>query len=50
MNELLLILAIIERLSRIGAAFQKGDDVSPEDLAFVHKLAEAAEDDALNTP
>lgn len=50
MKELLLILALIERLSRIGSAIQKGDDVSAEDLALVHKLAEDAEDRALDTP
>jgi len=50
MSELAIILTIIERLARTASAFQKGDDVTPEDLAFVHKMAEAAEDEALDTP
>jgi hypothetical protein len=49
-EEFALYLSILARLARILEAYQKGDDVTAEDLAFAHKMAEVAEEDALNTP
>lgn len=45
-----IILAAINRLLSLWQLHQQGGQVSDEDLAQVHALAQAAEDDALGTP